>query len=530
MWAKNAPTLYPYQEDAANTMALSNVLLAYDMGTGKTPTTLAAIEKMRQQGEIRKWGTVLVPSSLKYQWQREILRFTDQVAMVVDGPPAKRAQMYRDLELTYPGYLIMSYDTWVRDIDVMLPGPEMANGFMVLDEATAIKNFTAKRTKVLKKYRKHYPVRLALTGTPIENGKLEEIYSILEWVDPEILPRWHSFENRYIVRNGLGWIEGYKNVGDFHKKIKPYVLRKTVDDPDVAGFMPKVVHYPPHYVRLDKKTYHVYESIQAEVQETLDKLAEGLSKMGESSWWKARPWQETDDDDHPDGELMARIQAMRMLLDHPLAVLNSAARHDDPTDDRGSRFAARIVSDGTMAGIVHSPKLDALVEYLKDFFDVNDPKSKVVVFCSFIDVAEKIHESLPWESVLFTGDLNARQRDEVKQQFVSDPNVKVFVSTDAGGYGLDLPVANLLINYDQPWQAGLLKQRNARIRRASSEWKHVFIQDFVVADTIEERMEETLRHKNAVATGAIDGEGLVDGELPSTLGSLRSFLQDLTER
>jgi SNF2 family DNA or RNA helicase len=121
--------------------------------------------------------------------------------------------------------------------------------------------------------------------------------------------------------------------------------------------------------------------------------------------------------------------------------------------------------------------------------------------------------------------MTSKERDAAVVKFQTDPKSRVFVSTDAGGYGLDLPQANLLINYDLPWQAGLLKQRNARVRRASSEWEHVVVQDFLVAETIEERLLEMLRHKIAVSDAFVDGEGILeDGTLGSDLDSLRSFL------
>jgi SNF2 family DNA or RNA helicase len=124
--------------------------------------------------------------------------------------------------------------------------------------------------------------------------------------------------------------------------------------------------------------------------------------------------------------------------------------------------------------------------------------------------------------------MTPKDRETAKSTFQTDPNRRVFVSTDAGGYGLDLPQANLLINYDLPWQAGLLKQRNARIRRASSEWEHVVIQDFIVEGTIEERLLQMLDHKIAVSDAFVDGEGILeDGSLGSSLESLRAFLSEV---
>ena len=198
-------TLYPYQSEAVDTMATNNTLLAFDMGTGKTPTTLAAIEDLRQEESLN--ALILTPNSVKWQWAHEIAKFTDQDCVVIEGTPAKRAKVYTDMNDYPPPYLVMTYGTFMRDFEY-LPRIDV----MVLDEATAIKGFKSQRSKRVKRFAKDVPVRFALTGTPIENGRLEELFSILEFVNPRLLGKWWTFEKRYIVRNQMGWIERYQNV------------------------------------------------------------------------------------------------------------------------------------------------------------------------------------------------------------------------------------------------------------------------------------------------------------------------------
>lgn len=497
-------------------MTGANVLLAFDMGTGKTPTTIYAIEKMREAGEIPIGGTgvILAPASLIFQWQREIQKFTTREVVVISGPPKVREIMY--LTISAFDYVVMTYDTFVRDEKILLSKDIWE--FLVLDEATAIKSFKTKRTMAVKRAMKKAEVRYALTGTPVENGKPEELFSILEFVDPEIAGPWWRFEKEHITRNSLGWIEGYRNIDRFHKRVRPNLLRKTIHDPEVSKYLPEVITPEPVYVLLDKATLGLYLKIEREILEDLDNLVEDML----SKW-------SDEDPDHPDGKMMAKIQTARMLLDHPVAVYTSAARFEDPDDDRGSQYAADLVKEGHLDKVTQSPKFDAFVEYLNEYLD-RDPGNKVVVFCSFVDVAQHIHDSMPLSSVLFTGSMSPKDRDAAVHRFKGNPEIRVFVSTDAGGYGLDLPEANLLINYDLPWQAGLLKQRNARIRRASSEWEHVVVQDFIVQDTIEERLADMLRHKIAVSDAFVDGEGILDdGTLGSSLDSLRSFLRSLSD-
>ena len=506
--------LYPFQQKAAERMLDCNVLLAFEMGTGKTPTTLWAIEALRERGEIQGAGIVLAPASLMYQWAREIKKFTDREPLILAGTPKQRGIAY--VTADYHDYVIMTYDTFVRDQEHV--AAHNLKAFLVLDEATAIKTFKAKRTKVLKSIREDYPIRYALSGTPIENGKPEELFSILEWVDPKIPGSWWKFEKNHLIRNGLGWVEGYRDILAFYKKVSPNLLRKRIKDRDVSKYLPKVITPDPIPVAMDAKTEKVYQRIVDDLLADLAEIGDRLAERFSADW-------DVEDPDHPDGKMMAKIQTARMLLDHPVAVYASAARFADPEDDRGSQYADQLVTEGVIDGL-KPLKFDVLLAYLAEFLD-RDEHNKAVVFCSFVDVAEAIHHAVPG-SVVFTGRMSAKERDAAVTQFQTDPHTRVFVSTDAGGYGLDLPQANLLINYDMPWQAGLLKQRNARIRRASSKWEHVVVQDFVVVGTIEERLLDMLSHKMAVSDAFVDGEGVLeDGSLGSDLDTLRSFLNEI---
>jgi superfamily II DNA or RNA helicase len=126
----------------------------------------------------------------------------------------------------------------------------------------------------------------------------------------------------------------------------------------------------------------------------------------------------------------------------------------------------------------------------------------------------------------YTGQLDAKTKEDNKIAFNTLPNVRVLISSDAGGYGVDLPAANLLVNYDMPWSSGLATQRNGRIKRASSTWETIVIQDLLVSGSIEVRQHEALQQKNSIASAVMDGEGIDDkGGVDLTLGTLKSFIQ-----
>ena len=128
-------------------------------------------------------------------------------------------------------------------------------------------------------------------------------------------------------------------------------------------------------------------------------------------------------------------------------------------------------------------------------------------------------------AVAYTGEMNALKKEDAKVKFQTRSHIRVLVSSDAGGYGVDLPQANLLINYDQPWSAGLAVQRNGRIIRASSTWETVTVQDILIKNSIEQRQHDMLKQKNNIAGAILDGENINDrGGVDLTVGSLIDFI------
>ena len=156
-----------------------------------------------------------------------------------------------------------------------------------------------------------------------------------------------------------------------------------------------------------------------------------------------------------------------------------------------------------------------------------DPKNKVVIFSFFKPMLQIIGRSLGVDYALFTGDQTPRERDAAVERFTGEAGCRVLLSSDAGGIGVDLPVANYLISYDLPWSAGKFEQRNGRIVRISSKWPEVTILSMLMRDSIEERMYEMLETKMAVAAAWMDGEGVDEaGSFELNLSTLADFLME----
>jgi SNF2 family DNA or RNA helicase len=503
-------TLKPYQVESVDKMvARKQMLVAFEMGTGKTVMTIAALENLQLEGKT----LVIALSSLKYQWQKEITKFSDSTSTVVDGSKSAREKQWA----SDSKYLICNYEAVVNDWDLV---SKVKWDAIVCDEATAIKGFRSQRSKKVKQLSKDVEVRFALTGTPIENGRPEELYSIFQFVDPSLLGRFDLFDQTFIVRNHFGGVQRYRNLPLFHERIKVASVRKTQSDPDVAPYLPDTIHRDPVYVKFDKDSKYLYNYIAEELQQ---ELLEAQQLLGASFSLMAHYGHENQRGGAADalrGSIMSKITAMRMLSDHPVLLLDSAKKFEEELGE-GSSYCSSL-KERDLLTHTKSYKLNVLKQYVEDHLDT-DPDAKVVVFTSWVGMVHLIQEAVG--GTTYTGQMDAKQKEASKEKFLTDPECRVFISSDAGGYGVDLPNANLLINYDLPWSAGLSVQRNGRIKRASSRWPTVIIQDILMQNSIEERQYDMLAQKNAVADAVLDGAGINSkGGVDLTVGSLIGFL------
>ena len=492
------------------------MLVAYEMGLGKTPMTIAAIEELQPKRTL-----VLCLASLKYQWKKEIEKFSDSYALVIDGSKAQRTKQYGSVEDFE--YVIMNYEQVVNDWE-LLKGLEF--DAVVCDEATAIKGFRAKRAKKVKEFSKNVPIRFALTGTPIENGKPEEIYSIMQFVDSTVLGRFDIFDNTFIIRNHFGGVQRYRNLPVLHKKLMEVTVRKSQKDEDVAPYLPDAIYREPVIVPLDSKAQKLYNIIAADLHELLVTASEAFGSSFSIAAHYGQAYDPNDPANQMRGEIMSRVGALRMLCSGPETLQASVAAFEQMRG-QGSAYVNSLAE--YVEELNKTPKLDALVDYLKDHLDI-DPSYKAVVFSSYLTSVKNIVKTLHvagYEAVPYTGEMNAKEKEAAKVDFQTNQKIRVLVGSDAGGYGVDLPQANLLLNYDQPWSSGLAVQRNSRIIRTSSEWSTVTIQDFLVKDSIEQRQYDMLKQKKSVAGAILDGSNINDkGGVDLTVGSLISYLNN----
>ena len=435
--------------------------MLYQQGLGKTVLSIAAVEELIESGEIGG-GFVICSTSLKRQWKDQILHFTGGEAniILVNGTAAQRKRQYVEYATGGAEYLILNIEQVVNDwADVS----KLPRDFVIADEVQFAKNFAPKRSKRLKQLKAEY--RWGLTGQPIEN-RPEDLFSIMQWVDPDVLGDWRLFDSTFIKRDNYGRIRRVVNLPILHERISEAMVRKTWDDEDVRDQMPKVSQQKL-LVDFDIEAAKVYRAIRkdllADLQEALgsDFNASAFYMGNDTSAVQLR------------GRIMSKLLCMRMLCNHPELLRLSADRAvGRETFIRrgirgGSAYAKELQERGLLDRLRKTPKMDAVVDETTAIVDA-DERSKVVLFSFFKDMLHLLAAQEDFRKlnpVIFTGEMNMDARAEALARFRQDPECRLFLSSDAGGVGVDIPFANHLISYDLPWSFGAWQQGVGHHRR-----------------------------------------------------------------
>ena len=462
--------LYPYQREGALFAARAGrSLVADDMGLGKTIEAIAAAEIMAREFGVER-ALIICPASLKYQWKAEIEKFCGRPAVVVEGLAHQRWALYRADAF----FRIVNYDVVRRDLDaIAASSPDL----VILDEAQRIKNWQTRTAQSVKRI--DSPYAIVLTGTPLEN-RLEELHSIVEFVDRHRLgPLFRFLHEHQIADDETGKVVGYQNLNAINTTLAPILLRRTKKE--VLQQLPE---------RMDKNffvpmtepqwTYH---------NENRDTVARLVAK-----WRRYGFLSEVDQ-----RRLMIALQYMRMACDNTY-----------------------LIDQETLFG----PKLDELATLLGEIFE--RPDAKAVVFSQWKRMNDLVATRLKQNSLPFVylhGGVPSKHRKELLTAFRTDPDARVFLSTDAGGTGLNLQTASTVINLDLPWNPAVLEQRIGRVHRIGQR-RPVRVVNFVSEGTIEHGMLQVLAFKSSVFAGVLDG-----GEDSVFLGEtrLKRFMKQVEE-
>lgn len=470
--------LFPYQKEGVLFAAKTGrCLIADEMGLGKTVQAIGAAELLRQEHRI---GNVLIvcPTSLKYQWKTEIEKFTGTSATVIEGMQHKRKAQYENDQSFFK---IITYNVVVQDAKLInnLLNPDL----IILDEAQRIKNWNTKISRAVKSLNIRY--RFVLTGTPLEN-KIEELYSIVQFVDPYVLGPLHSFLERHQVKTDSGRVVGYQDLGAINRALQPVMVRRLKKD--VLKQLPE---------RMDKNLFVPMTREQSDMHGAYgDEVAKLVAK-----WQRFHFLNEQDR-----RRLLTFLNLMKMCCASTF-VVDQKTRHDT--------------------------KIDELMCILEEA--LVDEEVKVVIFSQWERMTRLVAQELQEREVLFEslhGGVNSEERGAMLTRFNNTPECRVFLSTDAGGVGLNLQSASLLINLDVPWNPAVLEQRIGRIYRMGQE-RRVNVINLVSIGTLEHRLLDTLKFKASMAAGVLDNgeENIFLGEdrFKEFMNSVENLTQGISQ-
>ncbi len=435
----------------------NGALLADEMGLGKTVQAIAACELLRRTRDIRR-VLVISPASLKGEWEEQIGKFTELPSHIVQGPRAKRLQQYKKSAF----FFLANYEQIRPDVEEI--NTTLMPDVIILDEAQRIKNWQTKTANSVKRLQS--PYAFVLTGTPVEN-RIDEIYSITQFLDPLLLGPLFRFNRDFYQLDEKGRAIGYKNLDRLHERLQPILLRRRKED--VEGELPgRTVN--TYFVPMHKEQALRYEEYEAKVAR--------LATMA-----RKRPLRKEEME-----RLQQYLACMRMLCDTPYIL--------DPD--------CRI-----------SPKLKELGNILQELMEDGD--HKIIIFSEWERMLQLVRvqaDEMRLGHAWHTGKVPQPQRRAEIRRFKNDPDCRLFLSTDSGSVGLNLQVADVVINLDMPWNPAKLEQRIARAWRKHQK-KSVQVINLVSEHSIEHRMLSLLEQKRALAEGVVDGKGKNEMALPS---------------
>jgi superfamily II DNA or RNA helicase len=460
--------LLPYQLDGvAFAAGAGRAVLADDMGLGKTIQGVGAAELLAREAGIRK-VLVACPASLKTQWRSEIHRFCDRDVQLIDGRTAERLAQYDNNCF----FTVCNYEQVLRDI---LAVERVAWDLIILDEGQRIKNWESKTSNVIKSLRSKFA--LVLSGTPLEN-RLDELYSVVQFIDAQRLGPGFRFFNQHRIVDEKGKVLGYKNLDRLRDALRPILLRRTRDSVKLE--------LPPRTMEIVR------------IAATAEQIELHRAHM----------------------RIVSSIVRKKFISELDLLRLQSEL------------LMCRMSADSTFLVDKEPPgystKLDYFAELCDRLFEEDD--RKVIVFSEWttmLDLIEPLLNKRKLRFVRLDGSVPQKRRAELVHTFQTDPECRLFLTTNAGSTGLNLQAANTVINVDLPWNPAVLEQRIARAHRMGQK-QPVQVYVLVTEQTIEENLLGTLAAKKDLALAALDAESTVDQvELASGIQELKGRLEVL---
>ncbi len=420
-------------------------ILADDMGLGKTiqlvSVILSYIENSNDGTEKKKASLVICPSSLTLNWYNEIQKFAPNLkVMLINGGIQDRKNKIKQID-NY-NVVIASYDILKRDIDVY-KDMNYEFKYVIADEAQYIKNNNTQNFKAIKEIKAE--TRYALTGTPIENS-LSELWSIFDFVMPGYLFSYRKFKELYetpIVRG-----EDNKAMKKLKMLIEPFILRRIKED--VLTELPdKTITILNN--EMEEEQAKIYMSYMSQVKEEIE------TEISVNGFERSQI------------KILSLLMRLRQICCHPALFIENY---------KGE-----------------SSKLNQCIQIVKDAVESGH---KILLFSGYTSMFDIIEEELNKENIRYsklTGQTKVGERIKLVEEFNENDDIKVFlISLKAGGTGLNLIGADMVIHYDPWWNLSAENQATDRTYRIGQK-RNVQVYKLITKNSIEEKIYELQQKK-----------------------------------
>lgn len=438
--------------------------LADDMGLGKTIQTIAMLLRIKEEEKTLPGPVLLIaPTSVVTNWAKEVDKFApDLFAHVHQGGDRLKGKHLVD-QARSVDLILTSYPLIRRDAEAL----QQVEWFgVVLDEAQNIKNPEAKQTQAIRDLNAGF--RLALTGTPVEN-RLSELWSIMHFLNPGYLGSRRNFRQRFALP--IERDQDKEQAERLRNLVSPFILRRVKTDPTVIQDLPEKTETKV-YTPLTAEQATLYEAVVREALQEINSAEDDISRRG---------------------RVLSMLMQLKQICNHPAQYLHQ-------------------VSDDYSAGDEEkrSGKLLRLTEMLEEIIAVDD---RVLIFTQFAEMGQLLRSYLQQQlgvaTLFLHGGTKASQRQAMVEQFQEDENgPPIFIlSLKAGGVGLNLTRANHVFHFDRWWNPAVENQATDRAFRIGQQ-RNVQVHKFVCTGTLEERIDEMIERKQALAESIIgEGEG-----------------------
>ena len=445
--------LRPYQAKGVSWLSFLEqwglgACLADDMGLGKTIQLIAFLLYLRQENALGGPVLLVCPTSVLTNWQREVRKFGPELnALVYHGDKRPKGSALvkatEKLDLVITSYTLVQRD--LKDLK------KVEWRGMVLDEAQNIKNPTAKQSLAVREIESEF--RVALTGTPVEN-RLSELWAIMDFLNPGYLGPLNFFKRRFATP-----IEKYGDTDSLktlRSLVQPFILRRLKTDRTIIQDLP------------DKQEMTVFCGLTAEQARLYQKLVDDtLGEIDEATGVQRR------------GMILGLLVKLKQICNHP----------------------AQYLKQDSLGKYRRSGKLQRLDEMLEEVVAEGD---RALVFTQFAEwgklLSTHIEHRLDTRTQFLYGSTSQAKREEMVDRFQLDPNgPKIFIlSLKAGGVGLNLTRANHVFHFDRWWNPAVENQATDRAFRIGQK-KNVQVHKFVTTGTLEERINDMINSKKALA-------------------------------